>query len=94
MRMSDARASSVPPPKAMPLTAAITGLLSFSISVKEVANGEDEFLHLNGRQGGPLFQIRAGAKGPVPAPVMMTTRTSGSKRTMSILALQRAAGRN
>ena len=81
--MSDARAISVPPPKAMPLTAAITGLLRFSMAVKRLRMVRMNALTFSGGRVARSFRSAPAQKAFSPAPVMITTRTSLLNRTAS-----------
>jgi hypothetical protein len=46
MRISEARASSVPPPRATPLTAAITGMEAVRWIGEQIPDGQDELFDL------------------------------------------------
>ena len=82
--MSLARASSVPPPRAMPFTAAITGLFSCSIAVKRLRIVKMYSRTFSGGRVARSFRSAPEQNALSPAPVTMTTRISRRKRTLSI----------
>jgi len=84
IRMSHAIAISSPPPRAKPLTAAMTGFERFSIVEKAICPSFDASL----ASMPPIFEsslMSAPATNALPAPVRMTTATSSSP-SMSCIA--------
>ena len=75
--MSAASANSNPPPTAMPLIAAMTGL---SRSNSSVSPANPPSPHSSGSPSAAAFMSHPAEKNFSPAPVMIATRRSGSSR--------------
>ena len=83
MRMSQASASSVPPPSAMPFTAAMTGMPSCSMAVKRLRMVKMNSFTFSGGSPARSFRSAPEQKAFSPEPVITMTRTSRRCRTWS-----------
>ena len=84
IRISQASASSVPPPRAIPLTAAMTGLLSCSMAVNRLRIVKINSLTFMGLKVARSLRSAPAQNAFSPAPVMITTRISVLNRRASI----------